>query len=131
MGLHVGQRGGPLCPRTHPRLRAWVGAWVHVCLRVCVLAWVGGCMCVCVCGWVGGWMGVGLFVGGWVWAQNGKKSQFPAATCIFGKICPWTKSKSMKFRFRLAEVPRVLKRLARVMAILDAGPATVGVGVGV
>ena len=58
--------------------------------------------------------------------RNGNKSRFPRATCTFGKICPRAKSKSMKFRIQRAEVLRVLTRLARVMAILDAPRATAG-----
>ena len=42
--------------------------------------------------------------------QNGNKSQFPGATCIFSKCCGH-KKKSKKFRIRSSEVPRVLERL--------------------
>ena len=46
--------------------------------------------------------------------QNGNKSQFPGATCIFSKCCSKcceTKTKSKKFRIRWSKVPRVLEPL--------------------
>ena len=41
--------------------------------------------------------------------QNGNKSQFPGATCIF--MLRETKTKSKKFRIRWSKVPRVLEPL--------------------
>ena len=43
--------------------------------------------------------------------QNGNKSRFPGATCIFSKCCETTKTKSKKFRIRWSKVPRVLEPL--------------------
>ena len=43
--------------------------------------------------------------------QNGNKSRFPGATCIFQQMLRETKTKSKKFRIRWSKVPRVLEPL--------------------